>query len=85
MFCFDFIFFWCEQRKEYKITEKNNKAGLNGKGNRWKCKENRRMETTERNRNGQTYLLNGKRARFGRILGMEIGDNVGSVSKFVGR
>ena len=30
-------------------------------------------------------LLNGKRARFGRIFGMEIGDNVGSVSKFVGR
>ena len=30
-------------------------------------------------------LLNRKRAGFGRIFGMEIGDNVGSVSKFVGR
>ena len=29
-------------------------------------------------------LLNRKRAGFGRIFGMEIGDNVGSVSKFVG-
>ena len=29
-------------------------------------------------------LLNRKRARFGRIFGMKIGDNVGSVSKFVG-
>ena len=73
---FDFIFSWCEQRKEYKITEKNNK-----------------MESTEkvidrnarkRNKNGWTDLLNGKRARFGRIFGMEIGDNVGSMSKFVG-
>ena len=35
---FDFIFWW-EQWKEYKITEKNNKAGLNGKGNRWKGNE----------------------------------------------
>ena len=32
--------------------------------------------TTERNKNGWTDLLNGKRARFGRIFGMEIGDNV---------
>ena len=30
-------------------------------------------------------LLNGKRARMGRIFGMEIGDNVRSMSKFVGR
>ena len=30
-------------------------------------------------------LLNGKWAGFGRIFGMEIGDNVGSMSKFVGR
>ena len=29
-------------------------------------------------------LLNGKSAGFGRIFGMEIGDNVRSVSKFVG-
>ena len=40
--------------------------------------------TTERNKNGRTDLLNGERARFGRIFGMEIGDNVGSMSKFVG-
>ena len=35
----DFVFSWCEQRKEYKITEKNNKAESSRKGNRWKCKE----------------------------------------------
>ena len=29
-------------------------------------------------------LLNRERARFGRIFGMEIRDNVGSVSKFIG-
>ena len=40
--------------------------------------------TTERNKNGRTDLLNGEGAGFGRIFGMEIGDNVGSMSKFVG-
>ena len=40
--------------------------------------------TTEGNKNGWTDLLNGKRAGFGRIFGMEIGDNVRSVSKFIG-
>ena len=29
-------------------------------------------------------LLNRKRARFGRIFGMEIRNNVGSMSKFIG-
>ena len=41
--------------------------------------------TTERNKNGQTDLLNGNRAGFRRILGMEIRDDVRSMSKFVGR
>ena len=36
-------------------------------------------------KNGWTDLLNRKRAGFGRIFGMEIGDNVRSMSKFVGR
>ena len=40
--------------------------------------------TMERNKNGQMDLLNRKRAGFGRIFGIEIGDNVGSMSKFVG-
>ena len=40
--------------------------------------------TTERNKNGWMDLLNGKRAGFGRIFGMEIGDNVRGVSKFIG-
>ena len=31
------------------------------------------------------FSLNGKSAGFGRIFGMEIRDNVGSMSKFVGR
>ena len=35
-------------------------------------------------KNGWTDLLNRKRAGFGRIFGMEIGDNVGSMSKFIG-
>ena len=42
------------------------------------------VNTTERNKNRWTDLLNGKRAGFGRIFGMEIGDNVGSMNKFVG-
>ena len=33
----------------------------------------------KRNKNGWMDLLNGKRAGFGRIFGMEIGDNVGSM------
>ena len=49
------------------------------------AKERKDGKTTERNKNGQTDLLNGKRARFGRIFGMEIRDNVGSMSKFIGR
>ena len=32
----------------------------------------------------RTDLLNGNWAGFGRIFGMEIGDNVGSVCKFIG-
>ena len=36
-------------------------------------------------KNGRTDLLNGERAGFGRIFVMEIRDNVGSMSKFVGR
>ena len=35
-------------------------------------------------KNGQMDLLNGERAGFGRIFGMEIGDNVGSMNKLVG-
>ena len=33
----------------------------------------------------QTDLLNGNWAGFGRIFGMEIRNNVGSMSKFIGR
>ena len=39
---------------------------------------------TERNKNGRMDLLNRERAGFGRIFVMEIGDNVRSMSKFVG-
>ena len=81
-----FFFFLCEQWKEYKITEKNNKAGLNRKGDRRKCKEKQKdgKQWKGIKMDGQ-ILLNGKRAGFGRIFGMEIGDNVGSMSKFIGR
>ena len=51
-------------------------------GNAMKSKDG---NTMERNKYGQTDLLNRERAGFGRIFGMEIGDNVGSMSKFVGR
>ena len=63
--------------------EKNNKMESNGKGNRWNAMKRKDGNTTERNKNGQ-ILLNRKRAGFGRIFGMEIGDNVRSVSKFIG-
>ena len=49
------------------------------------AKKRKDRKTMERNKNGQTDLLNRKRARFGRIFGMEIGDNVRSMSKFVGK
>ena len=68
--------------KENKTTErKNNKMETKWEDNRqskmmW---DDRRI--TERNKNGWTDILNGKRARFGRIFGMEIGDNVRSMSK----
>ena len=51
-------------------------------GNAKKWKDGKQQKGIK---NGQTDLLNGKRARFGRIFGMEIRDNVRSVSKFVGR
>ena len=38
LFCFLTLFFGVNNGGN-KITEKNNKAGLNGKGNRWKCNE----------------------------------------------
>ena len=43
-----------------------------------------RMETQQKGIKMDGQILNGKRAGFGRIFGMEIGDNVRSVSKFVG-
>ena len=49
------------------------------------AKKRKDGNTTGRNKNGWTDLLNGKRAGFGRIFGMEIRDNVGSVSMLVGR
>ena len=49
------------------------------------AKKRKDRNTMERNKNGRTDLLNRKRAGFGRIFVMEIRDNVGSMSKFVGR
>ena len=43
--------------------EKNDKAGLNGKGDRWKCKENGRTATTERNKNGRTDFIEWKKGQ----------------------
>ena len=80
----DFVFSWCEQWKKYKIRKRiirQNQTERVIDGNAMKRKDG---NTMERNKNGWTDLLNGKRARFGRIFGMEIGDNVGSMSKFVG-
>ena len=44
-----------------------------------------RMETQWKGiKMDRQILLNGKRARFGRVFGMEIRNNIGSMSKFVG-
>ena len=49
------------------------------------CNREERTETQQKGiKMDRQILLNRKRAGFGRISGMEIGDNVRSVSKFIG-